>query len=75
MLEKRKYQEDCLNALKKKINQGKKKVMLVLPTGAGKTVIFSKITKNCFENDKNVLILVQKKNLYSKQAINLLLLT
>ena len=50
MLEKRKYQEDCLNALKKKINQGKKKLMLVLPTGAGKTVIFSKITKNCFKH-------------------------
>ena len=53
MLQKRKYQEDCLNALKKKINQGKKKLMLVFPTGAGKTVIFSKNTKNCFENDKN----------------------
>ena len=68
MLEKRKYQEDCLNALKKKINQGKKKVMLVLPTGAGKTVIFSKITKNCFENDKNVLILVHKKELVQQAS-------
>ena len=45
MLEKRKYQEDCLNALKKKINQGKKKVMLVLPTGAGKTVFSLKLLK------------------------------
>lgn len=63
MLEKRKYQEDCLNALRKKFNKGKKRLLLVLPTGSGKTVIFSKITKSCFENDKNVLILVHKKEL------------
>ena len=43
MLEKRKYQEDCLNALRKKFNKGKKRLLLVLPTGSGKTVILSLI--------------------------------
>ena len=68
MLQERKYQEDALKCLRQKIKQGKKRLLLVLPTGSGKTVIFSKITKKCFDNDKKVLILVHKKELVQQAS-------
>ena len=41
----RDYQEDCLKQIEKKHNEGIHRQMVVLPTGAGKTVVFSELIK------------------------------
>jgi superfamily II DNA or RNA helicase len=43
MLKLRPYQNDLIDAIRTKFKQGKKRVILCAPTGAGKTVIFSSI--------------------------------
>lgn len=37
----RRYQQDCINAIKSFHQKGEKRLLISLPTGAGKTVIFS----------------------------------
>tara|TARA_Y100001973_G_C5198248_1_gene335803 strand:- start:455 stop:2152 length:1698 start_codon:yes stop_codon:yes gene_type:complete len=68
-MELRDYQNDSINNIRSAISSGSKAPLLVLPTGAGKTVIFSEIAKRCIKNDANVLVLVHRRELI-KQASN-----
>jgi superfamily II DNA or RNA helicase len=43
----RDYQIEVLDHLRTSLKQGAKAPLLVLPTGAGKTVIFSELAKEC----------------------------
>ena len=52
-MELRDYQEDCLKAIEDNFIKGIQRQMVVLPTGAGKTVIFSELIKR-----KNIKTLV-----------------
>ena len=53
--------------VKDKMRNGKKRICLCLPTGAGKTVIFSNIANKSIGNNKKVLICVHRIEL-KKQA-------
>lgn len=46
----------------------KKKIILCATTGAGKTVMFSYMTLNAFDKNKNILILTDRKELFSQTA-------
>jgi len=59
----RDYQVEAINNVKKSFLNDAKSVLLTLPTGAGKTVIFSQITKLAKSKGSNVLILVHRKEL------------
>jgi DNA repair protein RadD len=63
----RDYQIEVLDHLRTSLKQGAKAPLLVLPTGAGKTVIFSELAKDFVAKDKKVLILVHRRELV-KQA-------
>ena len=63
----RSYQREILDQTKISLKQGAKAPLLVLPTGAGKTVIFSELAKDFVEKGKKVLILVHRRELV-KQA-------
>lgn len=65
----RDYQEDAVVQVRIAFRNGKKSVLLVLSTGAGKTVIFSYIAKSASDNGNNVLILAHRDQLI-KQASN-----
>ncbi|HHJ0037279.1 TPA: DEAD/DEAH box helicase family protein, partial [Streptococcus pyogenes] len=39
----RPYQEEARSAVQKEWEEGRKRTLLVLPTGCGKTIVFSKI--------------------------------
>ena len=52
-MELRDYQKECLQAIEKHFQEGMQRQMVVLPTGAGKTVIFSELIK-----EKNLKTLV-----------------
>jgi superfamily II DNA or RNA helicase len=66
-MELRDYQLKAVEQVKEKLIQGKKRICLCLPTGAGKTVIFSSIANQSINKGKKVLIAVHRKEL-KKQA-------
>lgn len=63
----RDYQEDAVNDVRSAFREGWKALLLVLSTGAGKTVIFSYIAKNAAQKGRRVLILAHRDQLI-KQA-------
>ena len=64
----RDYQKSAINNIRKSIQNDNKSVLLALPTGAGKTVIFSEITKLAKLKGSNVLILVHRKELIDQAS-------
>ena len=60
------YQEAAITNLTSAFRAGKKRVVLCLPTGAGKTVIFAHIAKLSAEKGKKVIILAHRKELFSQ---------
>lgn len=63
MFELRPYQNAAVAAVKKEWAAGHKKTLLVLSTGAGKTIIFSNIIKNCVDQGERVLVLAHRGEL------------
>ena len=59
----RDYQNLAISNVRKSFQARHRSVLLTLPTGAGKTVIFSQITKLAGLKGSNVLILVHRKEL------------
>lgn len=66
-MEQRKYQTEAIQNCRNSFGQGTKAALLVMPTGAGKTVVFSQITQSALDKNNNVLILVHRRELI-KQA-------
>jgi DNA repair protein RadD len=66
-MEQRTYQAEAIQNCRNSFGQGTQSALLVMPTGAGKTVVFSKITENAVNKNNNVLILVHRRELI-KQA-------
>ena len=65
----REYQTTALEQIKSSLEKGYKAPLLVLPTGAGKTIIFSELAKEFVNLGKKVLILVHRRELL-QQACN-----
>jgi len=42
-MELRKYQKESIDSVLNEWNQGRKRTLLVLPTGCGKTVVFTNV--------------------------------
>lgn len=64
----RPYQEEAKNAVFAEWKKGNKKTLLVLPTGCGKTIVFSKITEECVRRGDRVLILAHRGELLEQAA-------
>lgn len=62
-MELRKYQKEAVEAILKEWAEGRKKTLLILPTGMGKTICFAEIAKIVQEEGKKVLILAHRKEL------------
>lgn len=62
----RPYQEHCIEAIRKHIEFGKRRLLVSLPTGAGKTVIFSHYIG---QENKKTLVLAHREELL-EQAKN-----
>lgn len=60
MLSLRPYQQDAVDGIRQSYLMGKRAPMLVLPTGGGKTVVFSYIATNSAAKKKRALILVHR---------------
>jgi superfamily II DNA or RNA helicase len=62
------YQEQYIERIKDCFKQGKKKVILCSATGSGKTVMFSYMTRQAFNRSKRILILTDRKELFSQSS-------
>ena len=67
-MELRPYQSEAKQAIFNQWDQGKKKTLLVLPTGCGKTIVFAKVTEDCVRQGKRVLIMAHRGELLDQAA-------
>lgn len=63
MVDYRPYQKEAIDKIHKEWDEGKSKTLLVLPTGTGKTVVFSKVIANQVNKGERCLILAHRSEL------------
>lgn len=64
----RQYQEEAKEAIMQQWDKGIKNTLLVLPTGCGKTIVFTKLTEELVERGERVLILAHRGELLDQAA-------
>jgi DNA repair protein RadD len=64
----RPYQSKAVEEIRDQYRNGKKSTLLVLPTGGGKTIVFSYICKAAIDKNKKVLILVHRDSLFKQTS-------
>ena len=67
-MELRPYQREARNAVFAEWDKGNSKTLLVLPTGTGKTIVFSDVTQECVRRGERVLILAHRGELLDQAA-------
>jgi len=67
-MELRPYQNEAKTAIQSEWAKGIQKTLLVLPTGTGKTIVFSKLTEDCVAKGERVLILAHRGELLEQAA-------
>ena len=68
----RPYQIEARDAVLSEWGQGHRKTLLVLPTGCGKTIVFSSVAQNRVENGSRVLIMAHRGELLEQASQKLL---
>nr|DAN32788.1 MAG TPA: Chromatin remodeling complex ATPase [Caudoviricetes sp.] len=64
----RDYQEEARTAIANEWKKGVKKTLLVLPTGCGKTIVFSKVVEDRVKLGERVLILAHRSELLDQAS-------
>lgn len=64
----RDYQEEARTAIANEWEKGVKKTLLVLPTGCGKTIVFSKVVEDRVKLGERVLILAHRSELLDQAS-------
>lgn len=64
----RDYQEEARAAINSEWDSGNKKTLLVLPTGCGKTIVFSKVIEDRVRLGERVLVLAHRSELLDQAA-------
>lgn len=64
----RDYQEEARQAIQQEWAEGVKKTLLVLPTGCGKTIVFSKVIEDRVKKGERVLVLAHRGELLEQAA-------
>lgn len=64
----RPYQQAAREAVQAEWAAGRRRTLLVLPTGTGKTVVFAKIAEDCVRAGQRVLILAHRGELLAQAA-------
>jgi len=59
----RPYQQRAFDELRKAVADGHKRILLVIPTGGGKSVVFSKVISSANDKGNPVVFLVHKREL------------
>ncbi|HMM31194.1 MAG TPA: DEAD/DEAH box helicase [Clostridia bacterium] len=64
----RPYQQEARQAIHAEWDKGIKNTLLVLPTGTGKTIVFSMVIEDCVRNGERVLVLAHRGELLDQAA-------
>lgn len=64
----RPYQQEAYDAIFEKWDEGQRKLLLSLPTGCGKTVVFAKVIENLVRRGERVLVLAHRAELLTQAA-------
>jgi DNA repair protein RadD len=64
----RPYQIDSIEAVRGELKKGFKRVVLMLPTGSGKSLIAKTIIQKALDNNKKVLFIVDRKTLIDQAS-------
>ncbi len=67
-MELRPYQREARDAVFSEWDKGNSRTLLVLPTGTGKTIVFSDVTQECVRRGERVLILAHRGELLDQAA-------
>lgn len=67
-MELRDYQEEARTAIANEWEKGVKKTLMVLPTGCGKTIVFSKVVEDRVKLGERVLILAHRSELLDQAS-------
>ena len=67
----RPYQLQAVADLRWSLGQGRRSSLLVMPTGAGKTVVFTEIARSATIKSKSTLILVHRRELIKQASAKL----
>jgi superfamily II DNA or RNA helicase len=67
-VELRPYQQEAKDAIRAEWTKGNYRTLLVLPTGTGKTIVFSKLTEELVRDGERVLILAHRGELLEQAA-------
>ena len=70
-MELRTYQRDVIEECRRAIAAGKRRPLIVAPTGAGKTMIFTDIIKRAVANDQRVIVLAHRREIITQTALKL----
>ena len=68
----RPYQQQAIDSLRVRFNRGDNAAILCIPTGGGKTVVFTTIAKSAIKKGKRIMIICDRKELISQAWDNLL---
>lgn len=71
-MELRPYQEEARKSVQAEWTNGRKKTLLVLPTGCGKTIVFSKVIEDRVKLGERVLVLAHRSELLEQASDKLL---
>lgn len=64
----RPYQQEAREAVLSKWQEGQSRLLLVLPTGTGKTIVFASVAEECVRKGGRVLILAHRGELLEQAA-------
>jgi superfamily II DNA or RNA helicase len=67
------YQEKIIDQIRKALYEKYKSILIVLPTGGGKTLIFSSIAKKASDKGNRILILTHRKEILEQTLAKLYL--
>lgn len=67
-MELRKYQEEARESIQREWANGRKKTLLVLPTGCGKTIVFAKVIEDRVRMGERVLVLAHRSELLDQAS-------
>ncbi len=67
-MELRDYQQEARESIQNEWQNGVKKTLLVLPTGCGKTIVFSKVIEDRVKKGERVLVLAHRGELLEQAA-------
>ncbi len=71
MTELRPYQQDVIARIGAEVEAGRRRVLLVAPTGSGKTVIAGAVVADAVGQQKQVLVLAHRRELIQQTSVKL----